>query len=440
MSEEKSNIAVLIDAENVDPSFADQIFAYARSLGTVTVREIYGAGIALNEWADPILENTIHTNFTLRPNRFKNSSDIALVIGAMELLRLSAAAPKESDKIAAMVIASSDCDFSPLAVYLRAAGIDIIGMGEPGRINPMWPKACTEFVALDAHRPLVRRREDSTPPETHEPAPVKAPQPEQPAPEKPAAPAEAKPAKAKAEAAPHKEKAEKPQFAPNHPARVAVIRAFIEKQIEENEGRVQSGKLFKQLAALPDYKYDQKRSKRTPQDYLTRQFSDWFTFEPGERGSCWISLRADAAPAPEAEPEAQQADFLTEAPEAEAPETRQAESLPVTEEAAPETLAPETEASLEAPETEGSEGLETPDNTPEEAPQAEEEAVAAPAEGNSEQIAALLAAGIPEENAPRIADILAACRNLRDVYNRMRKEFGTGQGKQFYELIKKAFA
>ena len=84
-----ANIAILIDAENVDPSFANQIFSYARSLGEVTVREIYGAGIALNEWADPILENTIHTNFTLRPNRFKNSSDIALTIGAMELLSAS---------------------------------------------------------------------------------------------------------------------------------------------------------------------------------------------------------------------------------------------------------------------------------------------------------------------------------------------------------------
>ncbi|MBR3019652.1 MAG: NYN domain-containing protein, partial [Clostridia bacterium] len=86
-----ANIAILIDAENVDPSFANQILSYARSLGEVTVREIYGSGISLNEWADPILENTIHTNFTLRPNKYKNSSDIALTIGAMELLSTSRA-------------------------------------------------------------------------------------------------------------------------------------------------------------------------------------------------------------------------------------------------------------------------------------------------------------------------------------------------------------
>ena len=135
-----ANIAILVDAENVDPSFANQIFSYARSLGEVTIREIYGAGIALNEWADPILENTIHTNFTLRPNKYKNSSDIALTIGAMELLRISQTS--EDKKVDAVIIASSDSDFSPLAFHLRAAGIDVIGMGEPGRINPMWPKAC----------------------------------------------------------------------------------------------------------------------------------------------------------------------------------------------------------------------------------------------------------------------------------------------------------
>ena len=32
------NIAILIDAENVDPLCAGQIFSYAGSLGTVTVK------------------------------------------------------------------------------------------------------------------------------------------------------------------------------------------------------------------------------------------------------------------------------------------------------------------------------------------------------------------------------------------------------------------
>ena len=173
--EESNNIAVLIDAENVDPAYAAHIMSYAHSLGNVCIREIYGAGISLNEWADPILTYSIHTNFTLRPNRYKNSSDICLVIGAMEIL--SATREGRKGAVAAIVIASSDSDFSALAVHLRSAGIDVIGMGEAGRCNPMWPRACTDFVPLEAKTPLMRKRDDTpvpypVPVQERKPAPV----------------------------------------------------------------------------------------------------------------------------------------------------------------------------------------------------------------------------------------------------------------------------
>ena len=130
MSEKIKKIAVLIDGENVDPSYADRVFSCAASLGTVAVREIYGSGIALNDWAEPILKHTIRTNFTLRPNKYKNSSDIALVIGAMEIFMGGLSDPEKA--CGCFVIASSDSDFSPLAVRLRREGIDVVGMGEPG--------------------------------------------------------------------------------------------------------------------------------------------------------------------------------------------------------------------------------------------------------------------------------------------------------------------
>ena len=47
------NIAILIDAENIDPVYAEQIVACAESRGTITTKEIYGAGIELNEWSVP---------------------------------------------------------------------------------------------------------------------------------------------------------------------------------------------------------------------------------------------------------------------------------------------------------------------------------------------------------------------------------------------------
>ncbi|MBO7385965.1 MAG: NYN domain-containing protein, partial [Clostridia bacterium] len=120
------NIAVLIDAENVLPAFAEQIFEHAASLGTVVRREIYGAAQSLNTWVEPVLKYAIHSNLTIRPTKYKNSSDIALVIGAMDMIG-------EAD---AMVIASSDSDFSSLAVRLRSAGTEVIGMGTE-KANPL---------------------------------------------------------------------------------------------------------------------------------------------------------------------------------------------------------------------------------------------------------------------------------------------------------------
>ena len=372
-----ANIAILIDAENVDPSLASQIFSYARSLGEVTIREIYGSGMSLNEWADPILENTIQTHFTLRPNRFKNSSDIALTIGAMEVLRA-----KEKNGVDAVIIASSDSDFSPLAFHLRAAGVDVIGMGEPGRINPMWPKACTEFVELTAAAPTVRKRSAQ-----QESAPAPVPVPEE-APAKPAAPAPEKAEQPKKEKEKDKEKEKQqekqqekqaqkkaPAVAPTHRGRVDNIRAFILEQLSMNGGRVKSGDLFKLLNALPDYKFDQQRSRRKPLDYLAAQYGDWFAQEPGENGATWISQKPEQAPAEDA-------------------------AAPQADEPAP---APADEAQ----------------------PAAQDEGVSL-----------LISIGIPADRAEAVAAILSKSRNLFAAYHGLTKAFGRKTGKEYYGIVK----
>ena len=373
-----ANIAILIDAENVDPSFANQIFSYARSLGEVTVREIYGAGIALNEWADPILENTIHTNFTLRPNRFKNSSDIALTIGAMELL--SASRASENKKIDAVIIASSDSDFSPLAFHLRAAGIDVIGMGEPGRINPMWPKACTEFVSLAPGQLLVRQNRSN---QSEALSAAASPASDTALPEKAPVIAEKEPSPVAVEvsqpsAAVKKQKAEKAiSIAKSHSGRMEIIRSFIMEQLAAHGGKIKSGDLFKQLSMVPDYKFDQQRSRRKPLDYLEKQYSEWFALEPGEKGSYWISLR---------------------------PADTQASSVRDEQ---------ETDQSSENAADEGA--------------------------LIDDQRAALMDAGIPAQHTDHVAAILSESKNLFAAYNGLTKAFGRKQGKEYYMLIKEHF-
>ena len=436
-------VAVLIDGENIDPSFAEKIFTFAASLGTVTVREIYGSGIALNAWSDPILKHTIHTNFTLRPNRFKNSSDIALVIGAMEIL--SSVRASGTDRETTVLIVSSDSDFSPLAVHLRAAGVDVVGMGEPKNTNPMWPKACTRYVELTGTQPsqapgAERSRRASAeaesqpaqPAKKSEPEVKKAPQEKKPVPAEPTdAPAQpvrepkkAEPAEQKKNPAPEQkgnepaeQKKSEPaeqKIAPSHRARMEIIRRFITEQINARDGRVKSGELFKSLASLPDYKYDQQRSKRNPMDYLEKQYGAWFAFEAGEKGSSWISLKpAEAAP-------------NGDKPASDAPaSTAEAENAPALAGPAAETnpaegTVPSDAAEAPSPEPSSSES----------APESAEE----PAGTTLEE--SLTAAGIPFRDAVRAVGILSRCRNLRDVYNRMRGAFGKEDGKTYYEIVK----
>ena len=118
------NLAILIDAENILPSSADFIFNHASSLGNVVRREIYGAATALTAWVSPVLKYAIHPNLTIKAAKGKNSSDIALVIGAMDMLLAGG--------IDAVVIASSDSDFSALSVRLRNAA-DLSPAGADGR-------------------------------------------------------------------------------------------------------------------------------------------------------------------------------------------------------------------------------------------------------------------------------------------------------------------
>ncbi len=357
------NVSILIDAENVLPIFADQIFTRAASLGTITHKEIYGAAAALNAWVEPVLKYVMYSNLTIRPSKYKNTSDIALVIGAMDLLAQRGDAGTD-----VVIIASSDSDFSALSVRLRTSGMEVVGMGTD-KSNELWRTACSSFVILQQQpaRPAQQPRKA-------EPQPRKA-EPPHPSPEK------------NPEKAP--EKAVK--ITPTHSGRIANIRAFIMNQLSAREGRMPSHALLALLNELPDYRYDQQRSKRKPLDYLARQMGGALKFEDSPEGGAWISAAA-AEKAPENVPDA---------------------AVPEKEEA-PAPQAPET-----APET-----------IPEAAPEAQPQ--------EPDPIALLIQAGVPQEAAPQIAAICGESADRRAVYNKLRKAFGTADARKYLQILKEA--
>lgn len=371
------NLAVLIDAENVLPIHADQIFTHASTLGTIKVKEIYGAAAALTSWVEPVLKYALHANLTIKASKGKNTSDIALVIGAMDLL--------VAGSIDTVVIVSSDSDFSALSMRLRSAGIEVVGMGTE-KANPLWRTACSSFVVLQA--PSFR------------PAPAQQPVRSQPAAKtapKPAAPKQEQPAN------PPKKKNDTKPVAPTHAGRMSIISAFIKEQLEANDGRMAVSALLPALNGLPEYRVDQQRSKRNAHNYLVRLYGDAFTFEEGEGGS-FISLRKNApeAAAETAEAEEAPADAL---PEIEAAEQEPAESVEEPKEAEPAPTEPEA--------------------------QPDEQAQAIAAFG-----ARLVEAGIPDDAAQQIIAILNENNNLRTVYNKMRVTFGGDTGRKYYQIVK----
>lgn len=136
-------IALLIDADNVSHTKIAAILAELSKYGTANIRRAYGdwAGATLKGWKDKLHEFAVRPIQQFSYSTGKNATDIALVIDAMELLY--------TQKPDAFCLASSDADFTPLVMQLKANGHDVYGFGE--RKTPMpFVNACTTFLYLDS--------------------------------------------------------------------------------------------------------------------------------------------------------------------------------------------------------------------------------------------------------------------------------------------------
>ncbi|MGB7653916.1 MAG: NYN domain-containing protein [Novosphingobium sp.] len=175
------HIALLIDAENASAAKLPAILAELSKYGTANVRRAYGDWTAagLKSWRAQLHEYAIRPIQQFSYSKGKNASDIAMVIDALELLY--------TQNLAAFCIASSDADFTPLVMHLRAAGKDVYGFGERKTPEP-FQNACTTFLFLETLEGVMQDVEPDTPK-------VAKAQEKPAAPPKAAAPAAKKPAK-----------------------------------------------------------------------------------------------------------------------------------------------------------------------------------------------------------------------------------------------------
>lgn len=136
-------IALLVDADNVSHTKVAAILAELAKYGTANIRRAYGdwGSAGLKGWKTKLHEFAIRPIQQFSYSSGKNATDIALVIDAMELLY--------TQKLDAFCIASSDADFTPLIMQLKANGHEVYGFGERKTPEP-FVNACTTFLYLDS--------------------------------------------------------------------------------------------------------------------------------------------------------------------------------------------------------------------------------------------------------------------------------------------------
>jgi uncharacterized protein (TIGR00288 family) len=134
-------LAVLIDGENVPAKLAKQLFEEIAGLGEASVRRIYGdfKTDQMNGWS------TLLGEYAILPQHFptvsgKNSSDIAMVIDAMDLLH--------SGRFDGFCLVTADGDFTRLAARIREQGRDVFGFGDRKAPKGL-VQACKRFIYLE---------------------------------------------------------------------------------------------------------------------------------------------------------------------------------------------------------------------------------------------------------------------------------------------------
>ena len=137
-----TRIAVLIDADNTSPKYAEALLEEVAKYGTPTIKRAYGdfSHQRLSGWTRELNARAIRSMHQIAFTTGKNSTDSALIIDAMDLLY--------ADNVEAFAIVSSDSDFTSLALRLRESGKKVYGLGRKTTPSSL-QNACDRFIALE---------------------------------------------------------------------------------------------------------------------------------------------------------------------------------------------------------------------------------------------------------------------------------------------------
>jgi len=140
-----TKLAVLIDADNAQPTIVDSLLAEIANYGVASVKRIYGDWTApsLKGWKEVLLEYSIQPMQQFAYTKGKNATDSAMIIDAMDLLYTS--------NFNGFCIVSSDSDFTKLASRIRESGLLVYGFGEK-KTPSAFVSACDKFIYTEVLR------------------------------------------------------------------------------------------------------------------------------------------------------------------------------------------------------------------------------------------------------------------------------------------------
>jgi uncharacterized LabA/DUF88 family protein len=135
-------LAVLIDADNAQPSMARLLLAEVAKYGIAHVKRAYGnwTSINLSGWKEELLRLSIQPIQQFAYSHGKNATDSAMIIDAMDLLYLG--------RFDGFCLVSSDSDFTRLAARIRESGLIVYGFGEHKTPQP-FVAACDKFIYIE---------------------------------------------------------------------------------------------------------------------------------------------------------------------------------------------------------------------------------------------------------------------------------------------------
>ena len=143
--DDQPRLAVLIDADNAQPSVIEGLLAEVAKYGVASVTRIYGdfTSPRMTQWKAALLRHSISPAQQFAYTSGKNATDSSMIIDAMDLLY--------TQRFDGFCLVSSDSDFTRLAQRLREEGLTVYGFGEK-KTPDAFVRACDKFIYTEVLR------------------------------------------------------------------------------------------------------------------------------------------------------------------------------------------------------------------------------------------------------------------------------------------------